>query len=91
MQVPGAGFPRARAPSRGGRAGIAFFVRGRATDARQGCNHEDFLLSTLRRYVDSLGGKLEVRVMLGDLVLRWRAHDLGHRIEMERLSAALRT
>jgi len=27
---------------------------------------------------------------LGDLVLRWRAHDLGHRIEMERLSAALR-
>jgi len=29
-------------------------------------------------------------VALGDLVLRWRAHDLGHRIEMERLSAALR-
>jgi hypothetical protein len=30
-------------------------------------------------------------VTLGDLVLRWRAHDLGHRVEMERLSAALRT
>jgi hypothetical protein len=26
---------------------------------------DDFLLSTLRRYVDSLGGTLEVRVMLG--------------------------
>jgi hypothetical protein len=30
-------------------------------------------------------------VTLGELVLRWRAHDLGHRVEMERLSAALRT
>jgi hypothetical protein len=29
-------------------------------------------------------------VTLADLVLRWRAHDLGHRVEMERLSAALR-
>ena len=27
---------------------------------------------------------------LGDLVLRWRAHDIGHRVEMERLAAALR-
>jgi len=30
-------------------------------------------------------------VTLGDLVFRWKAHDLGHRVEMERLSAALRT
>jgi len=29
-------------------------------------------------------------VTLGDLVLRWRAHDVGHRVEMERLAAALR-
>jgi DinB superfamily/Helix-turn-helix domain len=29
-------------------------------------------------------------VTLGDLVLRWRAHDIGHRVEMERLAAALR-
>ena len=27
---------------------------------------------------------------LGDLVLRWRAHDIGHRVEMERLAAVLR-
>ena len=26
---------------------------------------------------------------LGDLVLRWRAHDIGHRVEMERLATAL--
>ena len=31
---------------------------------------EDFLLSTLRRYVDSLGGTLEVRVMLGSSEIR---------------------
>jgi hypothetical protein len=29
-------------------------------------------------------------VTLGDLVLRWRTHDIGHRVEMERLAAALR-
>lgn len=28
-------------------------------------------------------------VTLGDLVLRWRAHDIGHRVEMERLATAL--
>jgi hypothetical protein len=27
---------------------------------------------------------------LGDLVLRWRTHDLGHRVEMERLAKTLR-
>jgi hypothetical protein len=26
----------------------------------------------------------------GDLVLRWRTHDLGHRVEMERLAKTLR-
>src|SRR5262249_14344558 len=30
-------------------------------------------------------------VTLGDLVLRWRAHDIGHRVEMEKLAAALRS
>jgi Helix-turn-helix domain/DinB superfamily len=29
-------------------------------------------------------------VTLGDLVLRWRTHDIGHRVEMERLAAELR-
>lgn len=27
---------------------------------------------------------------LGDIILRWRTHDLGHRVELERLSGALR-
>src|SRR5690242_11175483 len=31
---------------------------------------EDFLLSTLRRYVDSLGGTLEVRIVLGSSEIR---------------------
>jgi hypothetical protein len=30
------------------------------------------------------------RIPLGDLVLRWRTHDVGHRIEMERLGSELR-
>lgn len=30
------------------------------------------------------------RLTLGDLVLRWRTHDLGHRVEMERLAKTLR-
>lgn len=30
------------------------------------------------------------RLSLGDLVLRWRTHDIGHRIEMERLRSELR-
>jgi hypothetical protein len=29
-------------------------------------------------------------VTLGELILRWRTHDLGHRVEVERLAAAVR-
>lgn len=52
---------------------------------------EDFLLSTLRRYVDSLGGKLEVRVMLGSSEIklndgeckerRWEMKSVGRALQ----------
>ena len=35
-------------------------------------NREDWLLSTLRRYVEALGGELEVVAVLGDKRLRLR-------------------
>ena len=60
------------------------------------------LLAARRRNVEKLRGlgpaelerELDLdgvgRLRLGDLVLRWRTHDIGHRIEMERLRSELR-
>lgn len=35
-------------------------------------NRDDHLLSTLRRYIEALGGELEVRAVFGDKTIRLR-------------------
>jgi Helix-turn-helix domain len=53
---------------------------------------EDFLLSTLRRYVDSLGGTLEVRVMLGSSEIKLNDGERKERgWEMKPVGQALET
>jgi transcriptional regulator with XRE-family HTH domain len=41
--------------------------QGRVSDFE---NREDHLLSTLRRYIEALGGELEVRAVFGDKTVR---------------------
>jgi hypothetical protein len=57
-------------------------ARGKAVARLRRLKESDFRREAVLEGVGSL--------TLGDIVLRWRAHDTGHRVEMERLAATLR-